>query len=418
VPTEHELRRPPSTEPPCPPAGDSGRPDHAQHPKRQVNAVHRPSAQLWLPAALGWAAGLALLLLGDWRWFTIVAAAALPMAGVAIGWRLDGARKTLLHSIDDYLAGQQDFARQVAPIWSEHIESSREQMERAITELTQRFSGIAEKIDAAVSTAAVETNTLENADTGLVAVFARSKQELAAVIQTQQLAMSGMARMLEQVQGLDHFIAELQEMAADVAKIAQQTNLLSLNAAIEAARSGELGRGFAVVAKEFRMLSTQSGETGKRMAEKVGAISSAIVQTRDVVRTSVQAEDGSMLSAQAAIGRVLTDFKDITDALLRSSTLLKDESIGIKSEVGQALVQLQFQDRVSQIMAHVRDNIGSLPEQFQSNATQHAQSGELRSLDAQAFLTELKKTYVMSDQHQIHAGAKVAAKTDTEITFF
>jgi methyl-accepting chemotaxis protein len=132
----------------------------------------------------------------------------------------------------------------------------------------------------------------------------------------------------------------------------------------------------------------------------------------------VQAEDGSMHSAQAAIGRVLADFKDITDALLRSSTLLKDESIGIKSEVGQALVQLQFQDRVSQIMAHVRDNIGSLPEQFQSNATQHAQSGELRSLDAQAFLAELQKTYVMSDQHAIHAGAKVAAKTDTEITFF
>jgi methyl-accepting chemotaxis protein len=376
------------------------------------------AGHLVYPAALGLAGAAAVVLVGGWHWMAAGLALTLALLGSVIGLRLAAERRTLRETIDHYLTGQQRFAAEVAPIWSAHIESSREQMESAIGELSQRFSGIAEKLDAAVRTAAVETGTMEDADRGLTAVFARSEKELSAVIAAQQIAMTGMTRMLEKVQGLDRFIAELQGLAADVAKIAQQTNLLALNAAIEASRSGEFGRGFAVVAKEFRTLSTQSGETGRRMAEKVGVISGAIMETRAVVRESVKLEDGSMVAAQASISRVLSDFRSLTDALLHSSKLLKNESVDIKAEVGEALVQLQFQDRVSQIMTHVRDNIAGLPTHFRDHAREHARSGELQALDAQAFLTELKSTYVMKDQHLIHAGGKAAEKIDTEITFF
>ena len=125
-----------------------------------------------------------------------------------------------------------------------------------------------------------------------------------------------------------------------------------------------------------------------------------------------------MLAAQATIGTVLSDFRTITDALLRSSTLLKNESIGIKSEIGEALVQLQFQDRVSQMMNHVKDNIEHLPDFLQQHRRQYAQAGALQPLDPLLLLGELKKTYVMADQHVIHGGGKAAQNNDTEITFF
>ena len=54
------------------------------------------------------------------------------------------------------------------------------------------------------------------------------------------------------------------------------------------------------------MLSQQSGETGKRIAEKVGVISAAIVDACSVVRASVRQEDGSMVKAEASIGHVLS----------------------------------------------------------------------------------------------------------------
>jgi methyl-accepting chemotaxis protein len=378
-----------------------------------VNSNYRPNAHMLYPIALGLAGAVATLASGSWTWTNTTLAAVLCLAGLWLGMQLAARQNALLRSLESYLAGQQQFGEKMAPVWSGHIESSREQMESAVAALSERFSGIVDKLDEAVHASGLATETIEDGSNGLVAVFARSEQELAAVVASQRAAMNSMTNMLEKVQGLDRFIEELQEMAADVAKIAAQTNLLALNAAIEAARAGEMGRGFAVVAKEF-----QSGETGRRIAEKVGVISAAIIDTCDAVRESVKQEGGEMLTAEATIGTVLTEFRSITDALLHSSTLLKDESIGIKSEVGEALVQLQFQDRVSQIMSHVRTNIERLPQFLQQHRQQYALAGALQPLDPQPLLAELKDSYVMADQHAIHSGGKAIQKNDTEITFF
>jgi len=173
-----------------------------------------------------------------------------------------------------------------------------------------------------------------------------------------------------------------------------------------------------VVANEFRVLSGQSGETGRRIAGNVRIISNAIVETCSVVHEAVQQQDDAMLTAQGTIHEVLTDFQVLTDALLRSSALLKNESIGIKSEISDSLVQLQFQDRVSQIMNHVKDNIERLPGFMQQQQQQYSKDGTLQALDPQAMLTELEQTYVMNDQHVVHDGGKVQQSAASDISFF
>ena len=378
----------------------------------------KAGTQAWAAAALGLAGAAAVLAVGGLTWVPLVVAPLLAASGLALSLRQRAREAALMQSIKDYVAGQEHFGQELAPVWCRHIETSREQMEAAVSALTRQFAGIAAKLDEAVSTASMETQMVDDRDSGLVAVFGRSQTELDAVIQSQQSAGQSLAAMLGKVQALDRFIQELHDMAADVAKIAQQTNLLSLNAAIEAARSGEFGRGFAVVAQEFRMLSLQSGDTGRRIAAKVDLISAAITETCKVVGESVRQEDQSMDVARAAIGKVLDDFKGITGALQRASQLLKDESVVIKSEVNDALVQLQFQDRVSQIMTLVIANIGRLPPLMQEQAELYAQSGQLQALDSESLLTELKKTYVMTDQHKVHSGEVVAKSEETEITFF
>ncbi len=383
-----------------------------------MNLLDRAWQQALSPTALGLAGAGAAVAFGGLGWGTGLAAVSLAVAGGVLDWRQRHLRDTLLLSIQDYVDGQRHFGEELAPVWCRHIETSREQMESAISALSQRFSGIASQLDAAVKTAGMETEIVDDHDMGLVAVFARSQHELDAVVSSQQTAAASMVSMLAKVQGLDRFVRELHEMADDVAKIAQQTNLLSLNAAIEAARSGEMGRGFAVVAQEFRTLSRQSGDTGRRIAAKVDLISAAILETCKVVGESVKQEDASLVVARASIGKVLQDFRSVTDALQRASQLLKDESVGIKSEIGDALVQLQFQDRVSQIMSHVTGNISRLPDVMRTHANNYTQSGQLQTLDPEILLGELKKTYVMTDQHKAHTGEKVEKKEETEITFF
>ena len=382
-----------------------------------MKQIQRPS-ELVLSLGLGLLGAAAVMLAGGLSWLAAALAAALLVAGGLLGYKLMSLRQAMQTAIEDYLAGQAQFGEELVPVWQNHIESSRSQMESAVNALSDRFGGIVDKLDAALRSATQETDTIEGSGNGVVALFAKSEGDLRALIAVQQTSMGNMQNMLNKVQGLDRFIVELQDMAADVARIAQQTNLLALNAAIEAARAGELGRGFAVVAKEFRMLSNQSGETGKKIAEKVKIISSAITDTCTVVRDSVVAEDQSLEAVHTTIDRVMADFKGVTEAFQRSSDVLQCESMNIQVEVNQALVQMQFQDRVSQIMTQVNKNLDRLPQVLQAQTHAYAESRVLQPLDAEALLTELKKTYVMADQHVIHEGGKVKQSNTTDISFF
>lgn len=372
----------------------------------------------YYPAALGLVAALLLLWQGQASLLSLALALLMLAGGAGMGWLLAKREAALQRAVDDYLASQSAYSAEVVPVWNGHIESSREQMEVAVNALSERFGGIVDKLDVALRTAAQETDAVDSSNS-LVAVFAKSEQDLAALIAVQTTAMKNMEQMLVKVQGLDRFVVELQDMASDVARIAQQTNLLALNAAIEAARAGDLGRGFAVVAKEFRMLSNQSGDTGRKIAEKVKVISAAIVETCSVVHDSVEAEDTSLETAHATINRVVSDFKGITESFQRSRDVLHGESLSIQSEVNQALVQMQFQDRVSQILTQVIKNIERLPAVLQATQQVYAQTRKLEAHDPQEMLAEMKKTYVMADQHVIHAGGKVEqSSSDNEISFF
>ena len=370
------------------------------------------------PSVLGLAAAISVAAVGGWSVTALLLGACLLAGGIATGRRAVGVKRAMRERLDGCLEEHRRFSEQVAPVWAGHIDTSREQMEFAVTALTTRFSTIVERLEETVRASGGATESIESSEHGLVAVFEHSKNRLSSVVDSQKNAMTGMTAMLDKVQGLDRFIVELQDMAADVAKIAAQSNLLALNAAIEAARAGELGRGFAVVAKEFRMLSNQSAETGRRIADKVGVISSAIIETCQVAKESVQQEDLSVHDAETTIAAVLDEIHGVTGALLRSSTLLTDESMAIKSDIGDALVQLQFQDRVNQILTLVRDNIGRMP-QFLFGAADPEHAGGRRPVpDPEAFLAELKRGYVMADQRIVHSGGKARQEKETDITFF
>ena len=80
---------------------------------------------------------------------------------------------------------------------------------------------------------------------------------------------------------------QISQAVTVIQEIANQTNLLSLNAAIEAAKAGEHGKGFSVVAEEVRKLAERSGSSAKEVAQLIGAARAAVLQGENTVGTTV-----------------------------------------------------------------------------------------------------------------------------------
>jgi methyl-accepting chemotaxis protein len=359
------------------------------------------SSVLGLSAAIGlWAAG-------GWRWnvWIALAAAAFLVAGVALDQTRKHRETAMNAELRSFVTGTAQVGSEVLPVWSAHIENSRAQMEVAVAALAQRFASIVERLEQALK------SSMQGGEQGLAGVFEQSAQELRGVLDSLGEAMASNRAMTSEVQNLGRFIDELKAMAAEVANIAAQTNLLAINAAIEAAHAGENGRSFGVLAQEVRKLSAMSGETGTRMAQKVAAISTAIETARQAAEQSAEREQASSIASEAAITGVLDGFRKVTHELEASAGVLKQESVGIQSEIVDALIQLQFQDRVSQRMTHVRHNIERLPVLLADSQQHFERSGALVPVDGAALLAELHDSYAMEDERMTHGGGHGGAMT-------
>ena len=313
-------------------------------------------------------------------------------------------------------SGLQAVCLEAVPIWAKQVESSRHQTEQAIVALANRFSGIHSKLEDAVHASQQAAGDLAgDTQDGALIVLTQSESELSRVIDSLKTTQLSRDEMLAQVRGLTDYTCQLRTMASEVAAIAAQTNLLALNAAIEAARAGEAGRGFAVVADAVRTLSSLSSETGQKMSATVDIINTAITRLVTVADNTAEHDNHSVTTSEASIQQVLDRFQGITQRLSSSTELLQQESVGIRDEISEVLVALQFQDRVSQILSHVRGNMDALHQRLQQ--CRHNPEQLLR-IDAQAWLAEMELTYATEEQRQIHHGGTSSSAKEQEITFF
>lgn len=298
------------------------------------------------------------------------------------------------------------FCGDTLPVWSRQIDMAQSQTEQAITALSSRFATLYDHISGSVTAAQ------ENQGGGLNALLQHSGGELQVVMDTLGAVLQTQKIMADNIKALAAFTSELQQMTGEVGKIASQTQLLALNASIEAARAGEAGRGFAVVADEVRKLSLRSGETVERINAKVTAVSGAIRHVLTLSETTSLQHADRVGSVETCIAGVLDQFEQTASSLLDSAQVLQAQNQMIGNELSEVLVSLQFQDRVKQILAHVRDDLDALQQWLARD------EGAREPLDAARWLEESAKRYTMVDQHQAHTGQAVKAPQSNEITFF
>jgi methyl-accepting chemotaxis protein len=238
------------------------------------------------------------------------------------------------------------------------LSQQNNEIEQAATAVNEMTSAVEEVARNAVSTSEASKNATASAGDGRDLV---------------QETVNAIERMSGDVQSTANLIGNLAEESRDIGKVldvirglADQTNLLALNAAIEAARAGEAGRGFAVVADEVRALAHRTQQSTSEIERMIGSIQGGTEQAVNSMRNSTERAESTLNIAKGA-GLAL-------DTINTAVVEINERNLVIASAAEE---QAQVAREVDRNLVNIRD----LSAQSSDGAAQTtAASGELTRL--------------------------------------
>ena len=254
---------------------------------------------------------------------------------------------------------------------STELSAQIEQSDRGAAESAQRLSEAATAMNEMNATVQEVAKNAGSASTA----SAETKQKAEAGAQVVEKAVHSIEQVHQMSLELKDDMAQLNEHAQDITRImnvisdiADQTNLLALNAAIEAARAGEAGRGFAVVADEVRKLAEKTMASTNDVGNAIKAIQESTAKSMEGVDKAVQRiGEATELASQsgAALEEIVATVEATADQVNAIATASEEQSAA-SEEINQSIVQVNDMSRqTAEAMAEAAKAVSDLAAQAQ-----------------------------------------------------
>jgi len=244
---------------------------------------------------------------------------------------------------------------------SQETQATALQLAEASNHQAEQIASASERInEIAVSIEQVSRNSTESAEVAQRSVLIAA--EGAGVVRE---TINGMDQIRDQIQETSKRIKRLGESSQEIGSIvelindiSEQTNILALNAAVQAAAAGETGRGFAVVADEVQRLAERTSNATRRIEGLVQAIQA---DTNEAVssmeQTTAEVVSGARLAEDA--GTALTEIERVSNAL---NDLIKNISVAAQRQAGAAAEITKTMDVIRQISSQTSRGAGQTAE--------------------------------------------------------
>jgi methyl-accepting chemotaxis protein len=359
----------------------------------------------WAPTWAATTLVLVALAMGSFSALNIWISGAVLVAATVLFVRL------LTRQIQAPVAGnpvQVPLVGEVLPVWQRHLESARSHSEESVSGILASFGSIATRLDLAIrltqdSQVGVGHGSVED-------LVRRNDDALMEMLKPMEVAVEARNHAYAKVDGLAEAMAELRQSAIQIKQLARRTNMVALNASVEASRAGERGSGFAVVAQEVRQLATQSADAANRMMSRTHAIDLELQGLRNEAATHDSSDEALRDQAERSARAVISGLLNSLGELNRSSRELKDAGEAVQEEYERVLMNFQSQDRLSQMLGCVSEDIVRLAEWVREGK-------DLSAAQAGEWLARLDASYTMEEQRAEHHG-NTTIQRETTVEFF
>lgn len=269
--------------------------------------------------------------------------------------RLSGSLGGMIQSFNKMINNILTSANNVAST----VDLLRSKAERSAEGARQQSGQAAQIATAAEEMSQTITDIARNAsiasDTSAEAMeVARGGQEVATTaIETVNSVYTSTVELAGMVEKLNSRSSEIGDIITVIKDIADQTNLLALNAAIEAARAGEQGRGFAVVADEVRKLAERTIKATTEISDKIGTVQAESAQTQE----SMSEASGEVTKATEYIRNVGTSLESIVEAVHK-----------VRDQINQIATAVDEQSAASEEVANNIEKTSHIAKEMEGNS--------------------------------------------------
>ncbi len=291
------------------------------------------------------------------------------------------------HALSSVLVGLKTSADNITSLsgrvaqMSQEVNESYSEEQRKYDEITQLSEGVVSSFDQ-VSTVVEETlSTAEHSQE----CTSQGLKSVEANLKAVDLASQESQTVTENIQELSSVAEQVYSIIDVIQTIAEQTNLLALNAAIEAARAGEQGRGFAVVADEVRMLASKTNDSTEEISKLLNSLTervSVAVDSVDALQSQVAAsrecskDTAEMIEAiSSAIGQTVSSQGEISDLIRQQTTSidqLKEAQDFLAGLLQQTRSKIDTSSQIAVDMSEMAQGITSTLDEFRLSKSQRS----------------------------------------------